>query len=1027
MKNYVPYHVHDELSLLDSVTNFKEYVDKAVECGMKAIACTNHGNVYKWIDRLIYCQNKGIKYLHGCEIYLTETLDEKIRDNYHTVLIAKNQEGMKELHTLLDLSTQPSHMYYKNRLTFNEFLNISDNIIKISACLASPLSKLNENNPYYDKLAKHYDYFEIQYHNCEDQIKFNQHLYKLSKMYNKPLVVGTDTHNINKYKAECRYIRQLSKNITFSNEDEFDLTFKTYDELIESFKIQNSLPMEIIMKALENTNVIADSCEEIKLDLSFKYPILGENDEETLNKRIKRMFNYKVKHKIIDGVNKKYKENLEEELRVFKKLNMISFMLFMSEMNEWCEKNGIPTSPCRGSVGGSTLAYIIGITDVDPIKWGTVFSRFANEDRMEIGDIDMDFSPCQRELVYKYIIDRFGEEKTAYILAIGTVSDKGTIDDIGRALDKQYKDKGLKSPYSLTEVKKIKKEYEENPNATKEKYNELFYYFDGIVNSVVSQSVHPAGIVASPVTLTDNYGTFWKDGMKILQIDMEEVHEVSLVKYDILGLKTIGIIKDCCDYANIPYPKAHDINFNDNEVWDDMIKYPYGIFQFESKYANELLGKFNPHKINDMNLVNASLRPSGESFRDNLIAGIPNKNPSEIIDNLLKDNNGYLVFQEDTIAFLQDICGLSGSDADNIRRAIGRKQRDRLDKAMPQILEGYCNKSGKQRNVAEKEAEEFLQIISDSSSYQFGKNHATGYSMLGYYCAYLRYYYPVCFVTSYLNNSEKEEDLINGEELARLLNIEIKQPKFRYSKAEYMMNKSTNSIYKGIASIKYLNKECSEYMYTLKDNSYESFIDLLIDLQGHINTRQMEILIKLDFFSEFGSSNKLLNTYEMFNNLYQKKQVSKNKYPYLNNIFEKFAKKETASMYKIDHNSLDILKYIESQEENIDLPIVDRIKCWLENVGSCDIKDKSRMGEFMVLDIDTKYQPRITLYSLGTSVVQDIKIPKKIYTNNKLEQYDIIKLIEYDWKFKRKKVNDEWIQTDEKYLSVSEYYKLECV
>lgn len=637
----------------------------------------------------------------------------------------------------------------------------------------------------------------------------------------------------------------------------------------------------------------------------------------------------------------------------------------------------------------------------------------------------MDFSPCQRELVYKYIIDRFGEEKTAYILAIGTVSDKGTIDDIGRALDKQYKDKGLKSPYSLTEVKKIKKEYEENPNITKEKYSELFYYFDGIVNSVVSQSVHPAGIVASPVTLTDNYGTFWKDGMKILQIDMEEVHEVSLVKYDILGLKTIGIIKDCCDYANIPYPKAHDINFNDDEVWDDMIKYPYGIFQFESKYANELLGKFSPHKINDMNLVNASLRPSGESFRDNLIAGIPNKNPSDIIDNLLKDNNGYLVFQEDTIAFLQDICGLSGSDADNIRRAIGRKQRDRLDKAMPQILEGYCNKSGKQRNVAEKEAEEFLQIISDSSSYQFGKNHATGYSMLGYYCAYLRYYYPVCFVTSYLNNSEKEEDLINGEELARLLNIEIKQPKFRYSKAEYMMNKSTNSIYKGIASIKYLNKECSEYMYTLKDNSYESFIDLLIDLQGHINTRQMEILIKLDFFSEFGGSNKLLNTYEMFNNLYQKKQVNKNKYPYLNNIFEKFAEKETASMYKLDPKSLDILKHIESQEENIDLPIVDRIKCWLENVGSCDIKDKSRMGEFMVLDIDTKYQPRITLYSLGTSVVQDIKIPKKIYTNNKLEQYDIIKLIEYDWKFKRKKVNDEWIQTDEKYLSVSEYYRIE--
>lgn len=386
MNNYVPYHVHDELSLLDSVTKFKEYVDKAVECNMKAIACTNHGNVYKWIDRLLYCKEKRIKYIHGCEVYLTETLDEKIRDNYHTVLIAKNEEGRKELHTLLDLSTQPSHMYYKNRLTFDEFLNISNNIIKISACLASPLNKLDKNDSYYNKLAEHYDYYEIQYHNCEEQIKYNKKLYEMSKKYNKPLIAGTDTHNLNQYKAECRHIRQLSKNIIFSNEDEFDLTFKSYEELVDMFKKQNSLPMDIILKAIDNTNKMSDMCEEIELDLSFKYPILSENDERTLVNRVKRMYKEKVKNGIIDGSNKKYLENLKEELRVFKKLNMMSFMLFMSEMMEWCEENNIPTSPCRGSVGGSTLAYIIGITDVDPIIWGTVFSRFANEDRLEIGD-----------------------------------------------------------------------------------------------------------------------------------------------------------------------------------------------------------------------------------------------------------------------------------------------------------------------------------------------------------------------------------------------------------------------------------------------------------------------------------------------------------------------------------------------------------------------------------------------------------------------------------------------------------------
>lgn len=1022
MNNYVPYHIHDQLSLLDSVTDFKEYVDKAVECNMKAIACTNHGNVYKWIDRLLYCKKKGIKYIHGCEIYLTEALDKKIRDNYHTVLIAKNQEGLKELHLLLDTSTQPSHMYYKNRVSFDEFLNISNNIIKISACLASPLNKLSESNPYYNKLAKHYDYYEIQYHDCNEQIKYNKKLYKMSKEYNKPLIVGTDTHNLNQYKAECRHIRQLSKNITFSNEDEFDLTFKNYEELVNMFKEQNSLPMEIVLEAINNTNKMSDMCEEIKLDLSFKYPVLSDNDEKTLINRVLKMYKDKVNKGIIDGNDERYKNNLNEELRVFKKLNMMSFMLFMSEMTEWCEDNNIPTSPCRGSVGGSTLAYIIGITDVDPIKWGTIFSRFANENRLEIGDIDMDFAPSQRELVYKYIINRFGQDKTAYILAIGTVSDKGTIDDIGRGLDKKYKDKGLESPYSLSKIKQIKKEYEENPEETKLKYRELFYYFDGIVNSVISQSVHPAGIVASPISLPDNYGTFWKDGMRILQIDMEEIHEVSLVKYDILGLKNIEIIKDCCEYANLPYPKAHKVNFDDDKVWEDMIKYPYGIFQFESKYANELLSKFKPHKINDMNLVNASLRPSGESYRDKLLAGIPNKNPSKIIDDLLKENNGYLIFQEDTIAFLQDICGLSGSDADNIRRAIGRKQKDRLEDAMPQILEGYCSKSSKPRNIAEQEAKEFLQIIENSANYQFGKNHSTGYSILGYYCAMLRYYHPLEFTCSYLNNANNDEDIVNGEDLANLLNIEIKNPKFRFSRSEYFLDRESNSIYKGIKSIKNLNKNAGELLYSLKDNNYNSFIELLVDIGKKINSKQMTILISLDFFSEFGGIQKLLKVYEFYQTFYGKKQLSKDKYPSLNKIFSKYAERETEKKY-IFIDILPMLIAIEKHIKDNGTDTIELIKTYFEFCGNCNIIDKSMGNKCIITDINTKYTPRITLYGIGNGKLKDVKIYKKDFKQDPLEIGDVISIKGYQIKNKKKKEGDKWIELEDKEMILTKYEK----
>ena len=491
-------------------------------------------------------------------------------------------------------------------------------------------------------------------------------------------------------------------------------------------------------------------------------------------------------------------------------------------------------------------------------------------------------------------------------------------------------------------------------------------------------------------------------------------------------MKNIAIIKDCCEYANIPYPKAHKVNFEDDNVWDDMVKSPYGIFQFESEYSNDLLKKFNPHKINDMNLVNASLRPSGESYRDRLLSGEINKNPSEIIDELLSENNGYLVFQEDTIAFLQNICGLSGSEADNIRRAIGRKQKDRLEKAMPDILEGYCNMSNKERSVAEEEAKVFLKIIEDSSSYQFGKNHSTGYSMIGYYCAMLRYYYPLEFTTSYLNNAKNDEDISNGEELAKLKNIKIKQPQFRYSRSEYYMDKQTNSIYKGINSIKFLNQQVADYLYSLRDNQYDTFTDLLIDLDKHINSKQLTILIKLDFFNEFGKSAKLLKTYENFSNLYGKKQINKDKYPELNDTFKQFATKETASLFKFDDIEVNIqmLKALESNLINEDLDVAERIRAEFEFTGSCNLIDKRSPRHCYVIDVNLKYTPTLKLYCLGSGNTQDVKVNKKIWNQNKVEAGDIIYLDELTKKSKRKKVGDKWIATDEFNLYAESYWKV---
>ena len=1003
----------------------------------------------------MYANKKGLKYLHGVEIYLTHSLENKVRDNYHTILIAKNKEGIKELNLLVDLSTREDHMYYKPRISFEEFFNISDNIIKISACLASPLSKYpsseQADRDVYEKLLKSYDYYEIQPHvKSLEQIQYNKMLYEASKRYGIPLIAGTDTHSINQYKAECRSILQKAKHIEFSNEDEFDLTYKSYDELVEMFRQQGSLPMEVVLEAIENTNRMADSVTDYELDIDFKYPILYENEEEVFIERIYKMYQDKLDKGIIKP-NPKYEENIQEELRVFKKIGMVGFMLFMSELVCWCWDNGIPIGFCRGSVGGSTIAYLTDIIDVDPVVWDTVFSRFANEDRKEIGDIDLDIAPSQRHLVYEHIIEKFGIDKTAYILAIGTISDKGTIDEIGRALNipldevkeikelyslytdtiedcknkiHVFEEKGLEEGSVYKECKdKLQKNEKLLDDLKNVKYKELFYYFDGLVGTAISQSMHPAGIIVSPVTLPDNYGTFWsKDGKRIISINMEEVHEVSLVKYDLLGLKNIDIIKDCCELANIPYPKSHTVNWEDEEVWKHITDSPVGIFQFESKFAYDSLKKFGCRRVNDLSLVNASIRPSGESYRDNLLAHKPNQNPSEIIDDLLKANHGYLVFQEDVIAFLQKICGLSGSDADNIRRAIARKQMDRLQKALPQILEGYCSMSDKPRDIAEDEAKTFLKIIEDASSYMFGYNHSTGYSMIGYICGYLRYYYPREFITAYLNNANNDDDIKLGTELAKQLQIPIHSIKFRHSTAKYSCDK--NGIYKGIASVKFLNDDAANDLYAIRDEKFDTFIDLLARIKDlRVDSRKLEILIKLDFFSEFGGINYLLVCNSLFDKYYGKKQMKKEKL-YEDgldfDVIRKYAGKETPKMFS-NLDSVGLINELISTIPNKKTTLRTIISYQIENLGYVDVVDKKYAGYCVVTDLNVDYSPKLKLYALANGNTIPVKIDKKIFKNQPLRRGDIIKVIRQNKKPKMRKVEGKWIETEEKEWWVTEY------
>lgn len=1074
-ENYVITHLHTEYSLLDSTTKYQAYVEKAKELGQKAIAFTEHGNIYNWVLKKMCCEENGIKYIHGVEIYLTETLDEKVRDNYHTILLARNYDGVKEINDLVSRSSKDDHFYYKPRISFDEFLRISNNVIKTSACLASPLNKLSESHPYYERLVKKYDFLEVQPHDNSDQMFFNEHLVFLSKKYGIPLIAGTDTHNLDSYKAECRRMLQLEKHIEFSSEDEFDLTYKSREQLEEMFQKQGVLSRDQYIEAINNTNIVADMVEDFDLDISFKYPILygdAEKDEEVFHQTIDSKLKYKLENKIIPADQEPaFKDAIKEECRVFSKIEMSGFMLFMSEMITWCKENGIPIGFNRGSCGGSRVAYVTDITDLNPEEWKTVFSRFCNEDRKEIGDIDIDVSPDDRDKVYEYIINRFGQAKTAYILSIGTISDKGTIDSIGRALSYLWQKENLvdikslknqlkaakqsgdnkrvdhlskeiakateynnkkekENPYSLPKIASIKREFDTDPDKTKEKHPDIFYYYEGLKGTAISQSMHPAGIVASPITLSDNYGTFISDNKVILQIDMESVHEVSLVKYDILGLNNIQIIRDAYKLIGKPYPKSHEIDWNDQNVWKDMLRSPVGIFQMESPFAFQSLKKYEPKSIFDMSLVTASIRPSGASYRNNLLSHIPNKNPSKMIDDLLKENNGYLIYQEDVIAFLMNICGLSGSEADNIRRAIARKQEERLQEALPRILDGYCSKSDKPRNEAEVEAKEFIQIIEDASSYMFGKNHSIGYCMIGYLCAYLRYYYPYEFITSYLSNANNENDIRNGSDLAWQYKISIVSPKFGISKADYMYDKDKHVIAKGTASIKFLNKRVSDELCGLYPNAYDNFIDLLKDLSSKtsINSRQLEILIKLDFFNQFGNSNELLRIVDMYNYFKQgtAKQISK---VGLDSKIECIVKKYSTDLLKngtigksyLVQNMDGILKDLSDNilsQRIPDCSLREKMKFQKEYLGYIDLttSDRKDMYKLLIMDVfplrkagEEPWGYRVSTRSICTGKTSSVNIRADVFNKQPVKEMDIIEVITikpnkagyyYIWKYR---------------------------
>lgn len=1034
VNNYTPYHIHSMLSNgitnIDSITDFHLYVDKAKEYGMKAFAFSEHGSLFAWLKKKEYIESCDMKYIHAIEAYMTEDNDDRdhlCRDNYHIVLIAKNYDGVKELNKLVSKSFNRNdfHFYYVPRISFDELLETSDNIIVTTACLSGVLnngtSSAKEKFLNFLQRNKHRCFLEIQHHDVADQIEYNRLLYDIHQQYDIPLIAGTDTHALNKEHMSGRAILQKAKNVHFSNEDNWDLTFKNYDELVKAYGKQKSLTMEVVLEAIENTNKMADMVEDFSLDYSAKYPKLYEDSEA--------VFKQKINDGVVwRGINKKpnYKEYVDRiyyEYDTYKHNGAIDFMLLEEDYKSEMRKKNVKFGYSRGSVSGSIIAYILGITEVDSVKYNLNFERFMNKERVSLADIDSDWLSEDRKIVKDYLYTKQGLY-CCDIVTFNTIALKGAIQDVGRALE-----------IPLDEVREISDQVETingkqfAPISLRKKYKRLFEYVDLVNGVVVSVGNHPAGCVVSPFPVNEWFGTFTtsSDEYPISMLNMKEIDSLNFVKLDILGLDNIGLIYKTCDAAGIPFATPDNIPPDDIDVWNSIKEDTTMIFQWESQsataylkqlFSNETITKIreiNPNfsYIDLLSIGNGAIRPAGESYRDRLAQGICQDNGHKALNDFLAPTLGFLVYQEQVIEFLHLFCGYSMGQADIVRRGFAKKTG--TEKFIPKIKEGFQKTMYDNYNVdyetSDKLIVNFIKVIEDASSYLFSKNHSDPYSWIGYICGYLRYHYPLEFITTALNIFEgKEEKSLAIIDYAKRQGIKIKPIKFRHSTAQYSFDKENNQIFKGISSIKYMNVTIADELYALRNNEYSTFIDLLYDIDNKTSadSRQLKILIELDFFEEFGDTNYLLHLMQLYKQFGNIVQIKKEKLVDLNIDFEvarQYSKKETEKMFT-GLEPKNLLKYLAKQQKIRRRTLKEKINSQIEHLGYVDIAENRYRKMLVVMSVDTKYAPKLQMHSLKSGTMVECKIDRRTFNKCKLEKGDIIRVVGQTKKPKSKRMAD---------------------
>ncbi len=1022
MADFVHLHVHSEYSLLDGMSRIKDLPVRAKELGMKAIALTDHGVMYGAVDFYKECKKNDIKPIIGCEVYVAphSRFDKEAgRDNgyNHLILLAKNKTGYQNLSKLVSLSFVEG-FYYKPRIDLEILEKYSEGLICLSACLAGSLSqaiiqgnmeKAEEIALWHKRVFKDDYYIEIQHNGLRQQIMINQKLIQLARKLDIPLVATNDAHYLKKedsYFHEVLLCIQTGKRMS----DEDRMRFETQEFYIKSPEEMADYFSEF-PDAIENTVKIAEKCN---YDFEFgvtKLPNYDVPEEYATHLDYFKDLCYKgIKNRYGENPAEEVMSRLEYEISVIDKMGYVDYFLIVWDYINYAKSVGIPVGPGRGSGAGSIAAYAIGITDIDPLKYGLLFERFLNPERVSMPDFDVDFCYERRGEVIEYVERKYGKDHVSQIITFGTMAARMVIRDVGRVLDYPYSetDKLAKMipmevhitiPKALEQNREFKELYESNPSV--KQLIDIAIKLEGLPRQA---STHACGIVITKDPVDTYVPLYVNDGNISTQYTMNLLEELGLLKMDFLGLRTLTVISDTEKLVkqNRGIDVEYDKEMNDPKVYKLWANgESIGIFQFESQGMTNFMKELKPDCLEDIIAGVSLYRPGPMDQIPRYIKGKQNPGHNEYthpaLEPILNVTYGCMVYQEQVMQIVRELAGYSLGRADLVRRAMGKKKLDVMAKEREYFINGQVDENGNVlvpgcvRNGIDKEsANKIFDEMAEFAKYAFNKSHAAAYSVVSYRTAYLKTYYPEEFMAatlnSFLGNLDKVPIYIYE---CKRLNIGILKPDINKSFTKFTVQ--DKKIRFGLGSIKNVGISAIETVISERERNgeFESFTDFCERIQsGTVNRKCIECLIKAGCFDEMNQTRAtLLASYERI--LDTINNQGRNSMANQVTMFDLVQPEETVKYQYTVLKELDERELLAQEKEMIGIYIsghpLEKIKEAIQrqtNINSIQIKDLNgeNAGNFKdgqnvkyagtITSVKKKYTKRNTIMAFVT--VEDL-------------------------------------------------------